>query len=278
MNQKKILSIVFESKCCLIITAVLFTQVVHAMHASNTVSNLNLINFSIKEQPLSPPLNSVKLSSMSSLVDQLFVFNDGSENKKEDIRYIEIAFGEKIQLPELTNSVTWTITGPSGTSFGSGTALNDHVFDKPGKYEISLADNSASSIIHEKEESCAHEKFPSKINITVFPIKMIFLGDELQLSAELQKGIETTGITISIPVIIETYGNQELTFNTHQITTAGIGTTIVASLKKGTILKEGKQTLEYELSGIAENEAYIMFDFLDINGKVQGVALKTLIK
>ena len=254
MNQKKILSIVFESRCCLIIASVLCTQLVHAMHSSNTVSYFNLINFSIKEQPLLPPLNSVKLSSMSYFGDRLSVFNEGSENKKEDIRYIEIAFGEKIQLPELTNSVTWTITGPSETSFGSGNALNDYVFDKPGKYEISLADNSASSIIHEKEEACAHQKFPSKINITVFPVKMIFLGDELQLSADLQKGIETTGITISIPVIIETYWNQELTFNTHQITTAGIGTTIVARLKKGTILIEGKQTLEYELSGIAETK------------------------
>ncbi|WP_264550500.1 hypothetical protein [Flavobacterium sp. N2820] len=197
-----------------------------------------------------------------------------NDNGTEIILSLEITFGQKIKAPQLGNSVNWTISGPSGTKSGLGNALNEYVFDKPGKYEISLIDNSAAAKAHSKEESCAHEKVPSKINVTVFPIRMTFLGDELKVSSDLHKGVETTGISVSIPVVIETYGNQSLDLKYTNATTAGVGSNIIAKLKSGTTLKQGKQVLEYELSGIAEVEAYIQFNFIDINGRTQTAALK----
>jgi hypothetical protein len=83
---------------------------------------------------------------------------------------------------------------------------------------------------------------------------------------------------LEIPVTIETFGTQELSYPYRIVNTAGVGTHIVATLKEATVLKAGNQVLEYELSGVAEKEAYIMFDFIDINSLVQSHALANLIK
>ena len=64
----------------------------------------------------------------------------------------------------------------------------------------------------------------------------------------------------------------EYTFT--EVKSAGIQTDITADLMVGTTLREGKQTLVYQLRGKAHKPAYLMFDFVDINGMVQSYAMQ----
>lgn len=181
----------------------------------------------------------------------------------------QLTYGQGLNLGKLSDAVTWTIKGPSGTVSGKGNALNDYVFAQAGNYEISLEEN-----VVVKEGQDHHSSVPSSIQLKVDAVKMTFHQDELKLSTDIRKGVDTRGISMSIPVTIETLGEQKLDYPYTTVNSAGVGTNIVATLKAGTVLKVGKQTLEYELSGMAEKEAYIMFDFTDLNGQVQAVALK----
>lgn len=199
-----------------------------------------------------------------------FASQASMQGKDHDLEHAEViqkkqlTYGQTLKMGTLADAVTWTIKGPNGNIAGKGNALNDYVFDKSGNYEIAIQEN-----IIVKEGQCNHSNIPSSIQLKVDAVKMIFNQDELKLSADIRKGVDTRGIVLSIPVTIETLGEQNLVYTYTNVYTSGIGTNIVATLKKGTVLKVGKQVLQYELSGIAEKEAYIQFNFTDINGQVQ---------
>jgi hypothetical protein len=229
------------------------------------------------------------LFNSQDLVAQTIFFSEQSLKQIKDdaleepknILKKQFSYGQALELGKLPDTIIWTITGSNGTVSGKGNTLNDYVFNEAGDYEISIQENaikSAQPFEAQAEEDCTEPKWPSVIQLRVNAIKMTFYHAKLQLSADIRKGEDTRGITMSVPVTIETLVEQKLDYTYTTVNTAGIGTNIVAKLKVGTILKVGKQTLEYELSGVAEEEAYIMFDFTDINGKVQAAALKNLIK
>jgi hypothetical protein len=181
------------------------------------------------------------------------------------IQIKQLTCGQKLEMAKLADAVTWTIKGPSGTISGKGNALNDYVFDTVGDYEIAIQEN-----IIRKEGQCNHSTVPNFIQLrVVHAVKMTFHPEELKLSDEIRKGVDTRGIVLSITVTIENVSNLSLDYIYLEASTSGLGTHIVATLKKGTVLKEGKQVLEYELTGVAEKEAYIQFNFTDINGQVQ---------
>jgi len=181
------------------------------------------------------------------------------------IQIKQLTCGQKLEMAKLADAVTWTIKGPSGTISGKGNALKDYVFDTVGDYEIAIQEN-----IIRKEGQCNHSTVPNFIQLrVVHAVKMTFHPEELKLSDDIRKGVDTRGIVLSITVTIENLSNLSLDYIYLEASTSGLGTHIVATLKKGTVLKEGKQVLEYELTGVAEKEAYIHFNFTDINGQVQ---------
>jgi hypothetical protein len=198
------------------------------------------------------------------------LYAQGSHDSKPLAENKQIAFGEKIGLTDLPESTTFVIRSSSGVILtGNGPKLEVYTFDLPGSYKVEIDEH----LVH-NPNTCNHTHYPEIINVEVSPVKMLFHFEELSFSADISLGIDTRGIVMFVPVSIETIGEPRLTYNFITATSAGIGTNIIATLKEGTVLKKGKQVLEYELSGVAAQKAYLMFDFTDINGQLQTAYLK----
>lgn len=181
-----------------------------------------------------------------------------------------IVFGETLNLNEVSEKVTWTINriGADNTPVsGVGKTLNEYVFAIPGNYEISIQEN----LDHQPGE-CEHKHLPEKIVLEVSAIKMIFNTQAIVFSDEIRKGVETKGLKMTVPVSIQTYSKQSVPYSNVLVTTAGVGTNIIATLSEPKLFQDGNYTLVYNLQGVASQQAYIMFDFTDVNGQVQSYA------
>lgn len=194
-------------------------------------------------------------------------------HSKPIVDTLKISFGETLEELILPSAATWSVSGSNESIKGKGNTLKNLVFDEPGSYKIDLQENKV-----EEKGVCNHSHLPETIYVTVSPIKMVFHTNEMDLSADIRKGVETQGIVMKIPVSIETYGKQSLVYTQTIVNTAGVGTSVLAILSSNSELKTGRQILTYRLSGIAQNEAYIMFDFVDINGEVQSALLSSKVK
>lgn len=196
------------------------------------------------------------------------------ETKTEETHIYTISYNETIKPELIYTEAPWKITHNSNIiAQGQGSSLNSVVFATPGEYTIVIDDHNPT-----EPNSCLHHMFPEKILLVVKPVKMQFHFDQLTFSNEIQKNLDAEGIIISVPVTIESYENTPIPdFTYKQIQTAGVGTTIKATLQEGTILTQGHQVLQYSLSGTVEESSYIMFDFIDINGQVQPYSLTTQI-
>ena len=86
---------------------------------------------------------------------------------------------------------------------GIGNAINDYIFSTPGKYEITINEH----LTHELG-SCEHNHLPSIIVLEVSAYKMIFHKNSIQFSSELKKGIDTRGITMMVPITIQTFDHK----------------------------------------------------------------------
>lgn len=181
-----------------------------------------------------------------------------------------IPFGSKLGMDALTETTSWEIMNAGGSiASGTGNGLNEYVFNTPGNYEVSIHEN-----ITFEPGSCQHNSCPDMIQLKVTNTKMTFHFNEITFSEPIRVEIETAGTSMHVPVTIERYNSFLPMENLYaEVKTAGIQTDITATLAPGTTLREGKQTLVYELSGKAHKPAYLMFDFMDINGMVQSYAM-----
>lgn len=117
---------------------------------------------------------------------------------------------------------------------------------------------------------------PKEIIVEVSRVKMTFEADSLVFSSPIVKNKSIDGITLSIPVTIQTYDHRPANLNTSIVNAAGIGVNVTARLDdRFKELPEGKHVLQYALSGLVTENAYLMFDFIDTNGKIQTVSLTT---
>lgn len=181
-----------------------------------------------------------------------------------------ISFGSTLDMGMLKPETTWEIEDQSGViASGSGNELNEYVFGIPGYYQVNIHEN-----IVIEPGSCSHNTCPDMINLHVSNVRMTFHNAEITFSDSLRVGVGAEGITMLVPVTVERYNKYlPIEYNATEVRTAGVGTEIVAELDAQTQLREGKQTLTYQLSGKASKPAYIMFDFIDTNGMVQSYAM-----
>lgn len=204
------------------------------------------------------------------LLVMIFVsFSVSSQNnntiKKQP--YKVISYGDKIYFGNFDSSDNWTITNAREniTALVSGNQINDYLFEKPGNYEITYSENK----VHDPN-SCNHSKFESSIIIQVSPVKMIFDFSKIVFSEKIRKGNNCDGIFITVPVNITMKENSPIQFTVPNVLVAGVGSEIIAkSVSSEVLLKNGTQYLKYQLSGTATKEAYLMFDFVDINNNIQ---------
>lgn len=186
----------------------------------------------------------------------------------------DISFNETITLKKIENNTTFTISSEFGTVNVIGDAINQYKFKKPGSYLIKVFQPKITS-----EEECNHPILPSEIIVNVSRIKMKFDQSKLKLSQLIHKNTETSGIQLSIPVTIQTFDNNPVTIDLSPVNSSGIGTSITATLRdEFKQLSSGKHLLVYDLNGVATQNSYIMFDFVDANGKIQSVSLKSPIE
>jgi hypothetical protein len=185
-----------------------------------------------------------------------------------------ISFNETITLKKIESNTTFTISSEFGTVNVIGDAINQYKFKKPGSYLIKVFQPKITS-----EEECNHPILPSEITVNVSRIKMKFDQSKLKLSQLIHKNTETSGIQLSIPVTIQTFDNNPVTIDLSPVNSSGIGTSITATLRdEFKQLSSGKHLLVYDLNGVATQNSYIMFDFVDANGKIQSVSLKSPIE
>lgn len=186
----------------------------------------------------------------------------------------DISFNETITLKKIENNTTFTISSEFGTVNLIGDAINQYKFKKPGSYLIKVFQPKKAS-----EEECNHPILPSEIMVNVSRIKMKFDQSKLKLSQLIHKNTETSGIQLSIPVTIQTFDSNPVTIDLSPVNSSGIGTSITATLRdEFKQLSSGKHLLVYDLNGVATQNSYIMFDFVDANGKIQSVSLKSPIE
>lgn len=199
----------------------------------------------------------------------LFFFNlSFSQNE------IRISYNQSIHLTKVKNDTDFYITGTQLKVHLKGSQINRYLFEKPGEYNIRIKEH-----IKSKTASCEHSDEQKDITVIVSRIRMAFDANNIAFSEPIRKNVETSKITVSVPVKIETYDSKPALLDFTPVNTAGIGTNIVASLDRNSSeLPEGTHILKYHLKGIITENSYLMFDFVDANKTVQSVALLTPIK
>ena len=191
--------------------------------------------------------------------------NNFISNNKEP--YKVISYGEKITFGTIENTANWTITNTKENIFAnlSGNQINNYLFEKPGIYEISFSNNK----MHNDKE-CNHPQFEEKMIVQVSAIKMTFDFSKIKFSDNIEVGRNCEGIFITVPVNVVMKENQPAKFLIPDVIVAGVGSQLIAKpVIQEILLKNGTQFLKYQLSGMANKEAYLMFDFVDINNQVQ---------
>ena len=177
-----------------------------------------------------------------------------------------IGFGETLTLPfQDSEHFSWYIKEIEMSEVlhqGAGIALNDFIFELPGKYIVVLQETTSQT--DEKSHGCNHSNVPSEIVVTVRPYRLEFFFEEISYSRELHGGIDMGGTIMNVPVKIESYMNQEIEIGGFYMKSAGVSTTLEGKMKnQSNSLLPGLYSLTYELDGTAEKNTYIMFDFFN---------------
>lgn len=187
---------------------------------------------------------------------------------------LNISYGESIYLKKVEETTKFHISSISSEVNLKGSQINEYKFETPGQYLIKIEQAKSNN-----EANCEHPLLPNEIQVNVSRIRMKFDENRIEFSQPIKKGIETTGIILSIPISIETYDNKPVALNYTSVTTAGIGTSITANLSKDYgELSVGEHIISYSLKGMVTENTYLMFDFTDVNNKVQSVALQSIIE
>jgi hypothetical protein len=187
---------------------------------------------------------------------------------------LDISYGESIKIRKIEPSTKFQISSSYGTISLKGSEINNFKFEKPGTYFIRVKQTKSDRIT-----DCDTFMLPSEIQVNVSRVRVNFEQDKIQFSKPIKKGVETNGTTLSVPILIETYDNKPILLNYTTVKTTGIGTSVRANL---TIdygeLSVGEHIISYSLNGMVTENAYIMFDFIDANSKIQSISLKSPIE
>lgn len=189
--------------------------------------------------------------------------------------YRTISFGEKIDFGLLDESMIWTVSSSKNSIFATlyGREINNYIFQEPGEYEINFHESKK----HDGE--CDHQQFPEKFQIKVEGVKMSFDFSKISFSEKIVKGRSYSDLIVAVPVKIALKGTSIAKLQAPGMSITGIGVSMTAEPVDKEIALNGKtQVLKYRISGIADKEAYLMFDFYDFNRQVQTYSLPQIIK
>jgi len=195
---------------------------------------------------------------------------DIAENNWEE--NISVAYNTPFSYT-LDNDVNWELKN-NGKLIQKGTGnIDNQIFSKPGTYTLYIKENHSHT-----PNSCDHTHFPSKLNIKVSPMKMVFDLSSVKFSENITGGRSAKGITVTVNADYSSFDNKISKYN-GSFKTFGVGSTITGKLKSGeTTLKQGTNTLEFVLDGQATKGNNIQLNFVDVNGLVQPYGLTQIIQ
>lgn len=179
---------------------------------------------------------------------------------------VTLAFGSQLTLDkEVGPDVTWTISRDGAlVQSGSGDALLSYVFAQPGNYVVQINEH----IVHDPME-CGHTTLPAEIDVTVSSRKMVFDFEHATFSSSIATG-SIAGLTLSVPVQVDSYDGSAFLFEMETVKSAGVGSNLTADpVIEELLLSPGTHTIQYTISGGVDRSTYVMFDFVDVNGVVQ---------
>lgn len=203
------------------------------------------------------------------------------EDAPDDLKKI-VYCGENLSnlIGEFTDNVSWELSrlekkGNKSILSGNGNTKTNYVFKKPGDYRIDINENLDCP---PNPEDCNHNHFPPKMYIRVSPVKMEFDFSTIKFSKDIVGNQPVTETTLTVDVHFYSHNNSKAVYD-KTFRTYGIGTTIMGKLKSKKVkLKQGLNTLEFQLEGQATKDTYIMIDFVDINGIIQSYGLQKKIQ
>ncbi|MCW3170761.1 hypothetical protein OMO38_19700 [Chryseobacterium sp. 09-1422] len=208
------------------------------------------------------------LALMLILAGNLIFAQNAAHSDDQREESITIAYSHPLNY-FLNDDVKWEMRNEKGQIESSGFgSINNQKVKQPGLYTV---------LINEKKlgtgQTNDHNQFPSKININVSSKSLDFDFSTLKFSRDIKGGQASDGIIVSINAIYNSFDNAKVKYD-HQMTSAGVGTTIVGKLKGGKFeLKQGVNTLQFIIEGTAEKGNMIMLDFKDINNQTQSYSL-----
>jgi len=223
--------------------------------------------------------SNLKKQLVCSLFLILFIHQSQAQNQiNGEIKqfYAVISFDEKMNFGDFDADVSWKITNSQNNINISlqGNEINDYVFQQPGDYEINFTENRK----HNPDE-CNHPAMPEKVLVKVQPVKLVFDFSKIQFSEKLQKGRNYSDLIITVPAKVISKDNSITKLPAPGLSVNGIGVALAAKPVNTEIVLNNKiQLLKYKISGKADKEAYLMFDFYDFNNQVQTYNLSEKIK
>lgn len=189
--------------------------------------------------------------------------------------YKVISFGEKIDFGNVDQTITWTISNAKNNSYTTlrGSEINDYVFQEPGEYEINFQENK------KHDEECHHPQFAERFKVKVASVGVSFDFSKITFSEKITRGRNYSDLIITVPAKISTKDNSITKLPAPGMSVAGLGVSFTAEpIEKEIVIGNKTQLLKYKLSGIVNQETYLMFDFYDFNNQVQTYNLHQVIK
>jgi len=199
--------------------------------------------------------------------------NIGSTDSNQYFKII--SFGEKIDFENIDQTITWTVSNAKNNIYTTlrGNEINDYVFQEPGEYEINFQENKPH------DEECHHPQFAERFKIKVEPVRMSFDFSKITFSEKIERGRNYTDLIITVPAEITTKDNSITKLSAPKMSVAGLGVSFtVEALEKEIVIGNKTQLLKYKLSGVVNQETYLMFDFYDFNNQAQTFNFHQIIK
>ncbi|MBP6574962.1 MAG: hypothetical protein KA230_10960 [Flavobacteriales bacterium] len=178
-----------------------------------------------------------------------------------------IAFGESLEglISGIEEGTNWSISNANGgtVATGKGPSLCAHIFDRPGDYVVRIQEPP-----HADADECHHGRLPAQVEVHVAEVRMRFVLEDITFTEQIGASY-TEGMRMRVPVEIALYKEATVEFEVPEARSAGVGSTLMAHpVSPKVTLTSGTQVLEFTLSGSAERGSYVMFDLVDINGRV----------
>lgn len=153
--------------------------------------------------------------------------------------------------------VTWNVVGNvEGQKSGVGNKTEPILFSKPGTYQV----------IFTSPEMGKNHALTETIAVEVVKNNLTFLINRASLSNTVRSGQSVDGITLTVPVEISSFNNENVKFGPFKNSTTGIDG-IDFILDEQIELKPGINNVTFKLQGNAQTAGPAQIGFFDPKGE-----------